>query len=56
MAVHHDKLLKFLRDHDTAAKCKADTRYNWCVVGSDFDSIAGTFAMLKDEILSGVLD
>jgi len=56
MAVHHDKLLKWLKDHSTANKCRGDLRYNWVTVGNDFDSIAGAYQMLYDEINAGVFD
>lgn len=60
MAVHHDKLLKFLKDHSKPEQCtnvgNPNSRFNWICIGKDPESIAGTFAFLADEIEAGVFD
>ena len=60
MAVHHDKLLKFLKDHSIPERCSDDgthrDRINWLYVGPDPGSVAGAFRFLADEIEAGVFD
>jgi hypothetical protein len=60
MAVHHDKLVKFLRDHSDIKMVtpggNSKSPYNWAAVGSDPASIAGAFRMIADEIVAGRFD
>lgn len=61
MAVHHDKLLNFLEKHsnpDVISGLMINPRsvINWKSVGSDPESIAGAFRMLKNEIKAGTFD
>lgn len=60
MAVHHDKLMDFLRKHsdETMTSTKGNPRspINWGTVGRDPKSIAGAFKFLADEIESGTFD
>lgn len=61
MAVHHDKLLKFLKEHSdplTILSLMSNQRsvYNWLSIGKDPESIAGAFKFLAHEIEAGVFD
>jgi hypothetical protein len=61
MAVHHDKLLNYLRKYSdpraiTNDMANPESVINWESVGKDPESIAGAFRMLKDEINAGAFD
>lgn len=60
MAVHHDKSLKFLRDHSDEKMVtpggNPKSPINWAAVGSDPASIAGAFRLLADKIDAGTFD
>lgn len=60
MAVHHDKLLKFLKEHTQPEQCSIGgnpkSKYNWISIGKDPASIAGAFKFLADEIEAGAFD
>ena len=56
MAVHHDKIVMFLRAHKSIEGLKKDKRFNWSNVGRDYESISSTFSFLLGEIEAGTFD